>query len=125
MGQAHKQLRMLLGIFVEQSRTIFTPAELNEDLYVESKVNDLKYMIRIVASTRVFWSDENIKSTKIEEQAVMRNLLSNILKQAFRSMSSMIQMGRGSTQKFIDKSTSFDMEDMSAFKAFKASAINS
>lgn len=54
----------------------------------------------------------------------MKNLISNILRQAFRNMKNMTSMGRGSTQKFIDKDSGTKLNGMFAFKAFRASAFN-
>ena len=80
MSEAHRTLRQLLDIFVEQGRTIFTPTNLDEDLVVKLKLNKVEYSIRIVAGTKVFWDDEKVYSTEVEEQAVMKNLISNILR---------------------------------------------
>lgn len=124
MSEAHRTLRQLLDIFVEQGRTIFTPTNLDEDLVVKLKLNKVEYSIRIVAGTKVFWDDEKVYSTEVEEQAVMKNLISNILRQAFRSMTSMTSMGRGTSQKFIDVDSINKLGSMNAFKAFRASAFN-
>lgn len=77
--------------------TIFTPTNIDEDAVIKVKYNETTYTIRIVAGTKVFWNDENVLSTNVDEHAVMKNLISNILRQAFRNMRTMTSMGRGST----------------------------
>lgn len=113
---------MGLGLFVESGRTIFSPVELEDDLIIETKHEDNEYVIRIVAATKVFFTDKYLKSTKMEEHAVMHTVLNNILKQAFRGMSNMTQMGRGS--KFIDTNSESAFGSMRAFNGYKASTFN-
>nr|AEX87971.1 Otiwi9 [Sterkiella histriomuscorum] len=122
LGSARKSLYIAMGLFLESGRTIFTPQDLEEDIIVNTQHEGNDYVIRIVSDTKVFFTDKFLKSTKMEEHAVMHTVLNNIIKQAFRGMGNLTQMGRGS--KFIDRDSQSNFGSMVAYNGYKASTFN-
>lgn len=61
-------MRLVLGVFVTQGKTVLTTHDLGEDsLIFEIEHREIKYSLRINAEKKIYFTDTFIKGANMEE----------------------------------------------------------
>ena len=124
MCSARKKLELVIGLYVESGRTIFSSQDLEESLTIDTELEGNKYKVLVNVDSKVYFSDKMLKSSKMEDHNVIHNVINNILKRAFRDIKNLRQIGKHPRFFDRDRATEFNDGLVLACPGFRASAFN-
>jgi Leu/Phe-tRNA-protein transferase len=80
--QLKRKLDVILGLYVQSGRAVFTTTDLQESVTFEVNFRGIDYQVHIDVETKHYFSGKTVG--KMEDHSVMHTLLNIIVKQAFR-----------------------------------------
>ena len=117
--QARKMLSILVGLYVQSGRTIFTVASILENFHADVKFGAKSYVVSINKEFTSFFTSKNFEDSSAEDHLVIHNLLNNILKRALQD-STYKQIGK--LPRFFNLKKQMEVDGgLIAFPGFKAS----